>query len=111
LSIDAIIDQHESERVERMGKLGIALEILRAEAQSKLKPPGEGRYDELSLDRCKDTWLPRLGRLVVESRKVSDLKRIFENLTIITFNYDRCIEHYLPFSLVSHYGITLQQAR
>ena len=110
LSIDAIIDQHENDRVEFMGKLGIAREMLKAESGSKLRGV-EGRVDELSLDRCKDTWLPRLGRLLVEGRKISAVDDIFENLTIITFNYDRCIEQYLPFSLVSHYGIKIAEAR
>ncbi|QNN64333.1 hypothetical protein H9L12_08305 [Sphingomonas rhizophila] len=110
MSIDAIIDQHENPDIELVGKVGIVREILKAEGSSKLKCPN-GRYDELSLDSCKDTWLPRLGRLLVEGRKISELEQIFDNLTIITFNYDRSIEHYLPFSLVSHYGITLQRAR
>jgi len=37
---------------------------------------------------------------------MDDLASMFDNISIICFNYDRCIEHYLYSALVAHYGIT-----
>ncbi len=110
MSVDAIIDQHENEKLELVGKVAIARAILTAEKQSHLRPPRDRRF-QIELSMCASSCLPLLGRLAVEGRRISELDKLFHNLTIITFNYDRCIEHYLPFSLTSHYGISLDEAR
>ncbi len=33
------------------------------------------------------------------------MDEIFSNIEIINFNYDRCLEHYLPYSLGNYYGV------
>ena len=36
---------------------------------------------------------------------------IFENVTIITFNYDRCIEHFLTHALANYFSIYIEDAK
>jgi hypothetical protein len=63
--------------------------------------------DTLDLSRFSETWYSSLTKLLTEGVKKSGLDYIFENLSIINFNYDRCIEHYLPFSLANYYGLSV----
>lgn len=43
--------------------------------------------------------------MLTENVKRSELHGIFDNIEIINFNYDRCIERYLPTSISEYYGI------
>src|SRR5439155_8041922 len=52
-----------------------------------------------------------LTRLITEGRRKSEITSVFDNLTIINFNYDRSIEHYLPFSLGNYYGLAPSEVR
>lgn len=106
MSIDAIIDQHENPMIEFVGKVAIVRKILEAEKRCPLSNKAG-----VAIDKCDGTWLPRLGRLLVEGRRIGTIGEIFENLIIVTFNYDRCIEQYLPHSLRGHYGIPITDAQ
>jgi len=63
------------------------------------------------LGKPEDTWLFWLGQLITSGLPRSRLERAFDDLTIICFNYDRAIEHYLPFALVMAYGLDLKDAQ
>lgn len=104
LSIDNVIDALEDPRVELVGKLGIVQAILKAEAASpafkRIAAP-----DSLDLTKFGESWYSSLTKLLTENIRKSEVGIIFDNLEIINFNYDRCLEHYLPISLASYYGI------
>lgn len=40
-------------------------------------------------------WLSELFIQIQEDVQFENIDSIFQNITIISFNYDRCIEHYL----------------
>lgn len=103
-SIDNAIDQNSGEEiVEFVGKLGISSEILKAERQSLIsRDPFTKRKNPLG-DEI-DHWLYYLGQMLTNEVHRSNAKTMFDNVTIITFNYDRSIEYYLPHVISAAYG-------
>lgn len=110
ISIDNVIDALEDPQIERLGKLGIARAILKAEAESpQFRPDPNTRT--LDLRRFRDTWYSSLTKLLCEGVKKSQVGSVFNNLEIINFNYDRCLEHYLQHSISDYYGINAEEVR
>ncbi|MFT3807558.1 hypothetical protein [Arenimonas sp.] len=109
-SIDTFLDAHKEDgHVVACGKLGIASAILEAESNSKLFK--DYRYgDKPEMERAEGTWLPALASRMVEGVGKGDLESIFNNLSFVCFNYDRCIELYLYHALQDYYGISNSQA-
>ena len=105
LSIDNVIDALEDSQVELVGKLGIVRAILKAESASQTFGRSNMGPNSLDLNKFDDTWYCSLTKLLTENVRRSQIESIFDNLSIINFNYDRCLEHYLPFSLASYYGV------
>jgi hypothetical protein len=111
LSIDNVIDALEDPKVELVGKMGIVRAILKAESASQSFKHPDHMADSLDLTRFKDSWYSSLTKLLTENIRRSEIGSIFDNLTIINFNYDRCLEHYLPISLSSYYGLPVDEIR
>lgn len=109
-SVDAMLDQHDNDpMIAAAGKLGIVHFICQAEAKSilRLTPRVEG---DLPIQGA-DTWLFQLGQLVTSGVPRSQVERCLDELTIINFNYDRSVEHFLPFALVMAFGMELKEAQ
>lgn len=105
LSIDNVIDALADSKVELVGKLGILRAILKAESGSACFRVPEGRVSSLDILKFTNTWYDKITKILTENVKKSEIERIFENLEIINFNYDRCLERYLPFSIAQYYGV------
>jgi len=108
-SIDAILEQYGHDgAVLAAGKLAIVYYTLQSESKSTLAPepraPGE-----LPL-RGTDNWLFQLGRLIVKGVPRSKAEACFDKLSIVCFNYDRAIEHYLPYVVQRAFGMTIEEA-
>jgi hypothetical protein len=97
-SIDNYVHSHsDKEPVKIVAKMAIVQTILDAEKgchisiNPQMHPP---RFKDEA--EAHKSWLSDFFTVlqdgIVEAR---NLDRIFDNLTIINFNYDRCIEHYL----------------
>ena len=109
-SIDAILEQHNTDPlVAAAGKLAIIYYTLQAEARSplSLEPRDAG---DLPL-RGTENWLFQLGRMITAGVPRNRAEQCFDNLTIICFNYDRSIQHYLPFVVAMAFGMSLNEAR
>lgn len=104
LSIDNIVDGLEDPKVELVSKLGIARAIQISEAKSQFFQTKKDGTDRLYYSKFQDTWYDKLTKLICENRRKSELEKFFENLAFISFNYDRCIEAYLPGSVANYYG-------
>ncbi len=104
ISIDNIVDGLENEKVELIAKLGIARAIQKAEEESRFFRVNERRPHGLDFNKFSETWYSSLTKLICENRRRSDVERVFENIEFVSFNYDRCIENYLPQSIASYYG-------
>ena len=105
ISIDNLLDAYRAdEPSETIGKLGIVRSILEAELASKIyyKPNQSERINFGTLD---ETWFAGFVKILTENVPRSDVEKIFDNVGILNFNYDRCIEHYLHESLENYYSL------
>ncbi|WP_373413679.1 hypothetical protein [Ensifer aridi] len=109
-SIDEYIYRYsENLLIAEVGKLQIAYAISNAEMTSSLSL--EKGFHE-NLDRADNTWIWTFTKALINGVKARELERIGDNITIICFNYDRCIEHYLEHALTrSFHGLTIKDAR
>ena len=111
ISIDNFIDSHRSdEKIVLCGKLAIARCILAAERQSKLYIDRENIYNKIDFSSLENTWFNSFFQLITENRQQSDLPEQLSMVSIICFNYDRCIEHYLHGAFQNYYGMTSEEA-
>jgi hypothetical protein len=111
LSIDNYLDAHSSdEKIELCGKLAIVECILEAERQSRLffKLPEASGIDMSGLN---ETWYANFFQLLTENVRKEDVGKVFENVSFIVFNYDRCIEHFLVYATANYYRITIENAQ
>jgi hypothetical protein len=90
------------------GKLAIVYYTLQAESKSTLaaEPRAAG---ELPL-RGTENWLYQLGQLIVKGVPRAKAEECFEKLSIVCFNYDRAIEHYLPWVVQRAFGMTYEES-
>jgi hypothetical protein len=95
-SIDRYLHLHRDDGAKvGIGKIAIARAILAAEQDSILD---SDRIDLPSISNKlarKPHWLQELMFRLQEDVSLDRATDIFKNITIITFNYDRVIEHYL----------------
>jgi hypothetical protein len=91
-----------------LGKAAIAHQILTAENASKLST---GRFDLTSLTDLHETWLPHFLSMVMTGQKNEDAETAFNNVSIINFNYDRTIEHFLYAALQVTFGLSESRAK
>ena len=105
-SIDNYIDTHRNDpRIALCGKAAILHAIADAEASSLLKVDKSRHPSRMNFDQLEKTWYRDFGKLLVDRVRVSDIDSIFDNLTIICFNYDRCLEQFITYWLASVYAI------
>lgn len=111
ISIDNFLDAHRGDAaMELCGKLGIVKSILDAERKSKLKPREAGEPD-FTLRDLTGTWYVGFLQMLTEGIRKPEVQNIFENVSIITFNYDRCIERFLAQSLADYYELQVAEAQ
>lgn len=105
ISIDNLMDAHKNDEMAKVcGKLGIVSSILEAERSSALFSP-EGKGQRLNFDNVRDTWFVKFFQLLTESVARDDVNSVFENISFVSFNYDRCLEHYLHEALQTYYAL------
>ncbi|MBX4966154.1 hypothetical protein HJA93_01360 [Rhizobium binae] len=110
ISIDNYLHAHaEDEIITWVGKLGIAASILEAEQRSKLAPHRE--RETVDLSAVSNSWYTPFFQMLTEGVQRTALDGIFDDVAFITFNYDRCIEHYLMHALANYFRIDHQEAQ
>lgn len=106
ISIDNFIDAHQGdEKVELCGKLAIVRSILDAEQHSLLFFDGQWSNDTINHNNLQETWYISFMQLLTEGFHRENISQLFENVSFIIFNYDRCIEHFLFHAVQTYYGI------
>lgn len=104
-SIDHFIDSHRKDtRIAQCGRLAIARCILKAEASSKMKV--DRSNNKIDFTGLKATWFNEFFQLVSENCTPEDLPERLAKVAVISFNYDRCIEHFLHSSFQNYYGVS-----
>ena len=111
ISIDNYLDAHNEDPLMVVsGKLGIAQSILEAEHCSSIYLNPGDRQKTLDFAQLENTWYNKFVQLLTESLRAGDLAESMQNLTVISFNYDRCFEHFLFLAIQNYYQISKQKA-
>jgi len=111
-SIDYVINQLDgSPFVAKVGKLAIARRILDAERDSILNFRLNRVGDLETLAVARATWLGGFVQLLVQDKTRTSLDDIFNNVSIISFNYDRSVRQFMPLALSSQFGLSLADAQ
>jgi hypothetical protein len=112
-SIDTYIHAHShDEKIKMVGKMAIIDVILDSELHCDVfidwrKHP----YDFKNEEKVRKSWLAVLMNSLVQGIIAKgNLDTIFDNIAIINFNYDRCVEQYFHKALQTSFGITAEQA-
>ena len=109
-SIDDVLTWFTSRpEVVELGKVAIVHQILKGERSSRLYNPANSQMaSEIDLP---ETWLPYFLSMVMDGRRSEEAERAFDKVTIVNFNYDRTIEHFLYSALQSKFGLGEPRAR
>jgi hypothetical protein len=94
-SIDSYLHAHKDNKpLQVCGKLGIVRTILEHEKDSALALQKGHQFRDTT--KVNGSWLSALMYGLSERIVVNEnLGDIFKHLTIVNFNYDRCVEHFL----------------
>jgi len=91
-----------------LGKFAIVREILKAERRSTIY----GTPDMAAEITDENNWLPYFLSLVAGSQtREETIERMFNNVSIINFNYDRTIEYALLSQLQTRFGLDADEAK
>ena len=109
-SIDNFVNSNVGDKaVEFMSKLGIAKSILDAESGCHLKLMKDNQPDSIDFDNLENkAWYPELFKILNADLPKGEISSIFNNVSFISFNYDRCIEHYLYGAILNYYGPAIE---
>ncbi|MBI1424776.1 MAG: hypothetical protein GC149_15125 [Gammaproteobacteria bacterium] len=111
ISIDNYLDAHANDELTVVaGKLGIAQSILEAEKSSSLYVNRREGREMINFDKVENTWYNKFVQLLTENCRVDDLSNNLANLTVISFNYDRCFEHFLYYAIQNYYRVNSTDA-
>jgi hypothetical protein len=111
-SIDDFLNIHSAdERIKTVGKGAIVRSVVEAEKKSDLFVDQSNIYNRLNFAKVEDTWFVKLMRVLGPDVPVKHVEGLFDNVTFIIFNYDRCLEHFLIYALQALYGITSEAAK
>jgi hypothetical protein len=111
-SIDDFLDIHRSNpNLNLYGKAAIVKTVLEAEHSSKLyfdRNNGTGVFDP---NRLADTWFVKFMHLLSRGIPRENVREIFDRVSFINFNYDRCVEYFLTNALQKLHGIREDEAQ
>lgn len=111
ISIDNFIDSHRDEqRIATCGKLAIARCILTAEAESSLFIDHRDTHPKINFAAAESTWFNNFFQLLTENCQAAYIDQRLSQVAVVSFNYDRCLEHYLYWALQNYYGIAPERA-
>lgn len=110
-SIDNYIDMHsENPCISEVGKLAITNAISRAEANSHLFVSTNDEKLNLKKNGIGNSWLDSFARILFEKVRRENLNQLANNVSIVCFNYDRCIEFYLIEAIHQTFGVDYAEA-
>ncbi len=109
-SIDEYLSRHADKPLHAsLGKLAIIHSLIAAERQSKLFCDPFAIASDI-VKSAENTWLSHFANQLFIGRPANDINRLFDDIAIISFNYDRCLQRYLIAAIQEAYHVTLHQA-
>jgi hypothetical protein len=111
-SIDDFLDLHRDDLfVNFVGKAAIVKTILEAERTSSLAfVQQENGLPVFKPEKFANTWFLKFMYMLGRGVAKTDVRRIFDNVAFVIFNYDRCVEHFLFNALQKLYAIDGNEA-
>ncbi|MBL1421995.1 MAG: hypothetical protein COC24_015900 [Alphaproteobacteria bacterium] len=127
-SVDRYLQVHQDDHgIVFLGKLAIASSILKYERSSslfkwqkeltnsgistKIQKHNLPRNNlEKNIENLTNTWINMFFNKLSEGHTIHSVENIFKNVSIICFNYDRCIEFYLMELLVITFSLSRTHA-
>ena len=112
ISIDNFIDSHYGDhRIELCGKLAIVRSILMAERKSLLFIDRSRSDELLNFSKFHNTWYHYIMQRLTDGCQKTHLSQIFDNISFIIFNYNRCIQQFLYYALQNYFRIPSSEAK
>lgn len=110
ISIDNFLEAHGTDNgIQVMGKLGITRAILEAESTTPLAITSQ--RPKIDMAALAPTWYGGLVRSLTEGISLGSIDCVFENVSFITFNYDRSLEQFLSYALSAYYHIPVESSQ
>jgi SIR2-like domain len=110
-SIDDFIDSFpDRPEIAQVGKISIAHAIINAERLSQLWVDPKNMYNKLSFLEISNSWYPILIRILSSGLKKAESNQLFDSVTFVSFNYDRCIEQFLAHALSLRFNLSMADA-
>lgn len=112
-SIDDCLHSHAENKLGVLaGKMTIAKAIADAEGGSIVANlwSQDRRIRQPALEKIQATWAGNLMRILVTGLPRASYRDIFNDVTIISFNYDRCIESIMFHLVQSALGLSREEA-
>ena len=106
-SIDNYVDSHRGDlEVQMLAKVAIFDCILKSEQGSRLyqQPNGKVSYEVSKLEK---TWINEFVSLLFDGVSKDEIGNVFSNLSVISFNYDRCLQQGLVLALHNLYHLDI----
>lgn len=97
-SIDDYVEAADDDQVTIAAKIAIFDIIGRAELNSSLSGLGT-RESSSHVETLRASWPAQLLRLALRGVRHSDISSLFDTISVVSFNYDRALEHYLYWAL------------
>ena len=110
-SIDNYIDAHKSDKeVQTVAKIAIAENILRSERALNLIQKDRSRNGSATNTQVLgQTWYDEFFSILFRGVTREELKRAFEILVVISFNYDRCFQQAAILWMMSAYHLSYDE--
>ena len=108
-SIDNFLKITGDEKVSTLAKAAIAKVILEKERSSKLWFDARSYSNHLDPTKIDGTWYQEFAQLFFEGLTWDEIPNALKNLVVISFNYDRCFEHFMRHATKALYGVDLSE--
>ncbi len=109
ISIDNYLDVHAKDEYTIIsGKLAIAQAILVSEKSSSFYV--DSRSEQMiDFSSVEDTWFNKFVQILTENCPRESLVESLSNVSVISFNYDRCFEQFLYYAIKNYYQMKPQE--
>lgn len=110
-SIDAFIESHRDDSgVEICGKLAICHAILQKERDCSLFSLEMKNTHETVFHKLETTWYNLLFQRLASGLRRKNIQSIFDDIYVISFNYDRTFEQFLYHALMNFFSVDHMEA-
>jgi hypothetical protein len=100
-SIDTLIHSYRDNwDIAICGKIGITYSIIESERKSKLFT---SKNKDVPIKEIENTWYGILFKKLNSGLSIEEFIQRMQNITFITFNYDRSLEYFLYHAIMNYY--------